>query len=149
MKLDLIFSPRASHAKQIISELRGGFRVAFKWFFVSSGSKEILSGNSLQLCLTLCNSMDCSPPGSFVHGICQAGILEWTAISSSRGSSPPRDRTHVSYVSCFDRWILYHYHHLGSSSLGYIQICLPWLFSIFKWLQYVQLDCINFLLLLE
>ena len=40
-------------------------------------------------------------------------------------------------------------HHLGSSSLGYIQICLPWLFSIFKWLQYVQLDCINFLLLLE
>ena len=89
MKLDLIFSPRASHAKQIISELRGGFRVAFKWFFVSSGSKEILSGNSLQLCLTLCNSMDCSPPGSFVHGICQAGILEWTAISSSRELSNP------------------------------------------------------------
>ena len=39
--------------------------------------------------------MDCSPPGSFVHGILQARILEWVAISFSKGSSPPRDRTHV------------------------------------------------------
>ena len=41
----------------------------------------------LQLCLTLCTPMDCSPPGSSVHGISQARILEWVAISSSRGSS--------------------------------------------------------------
>ena len=34
-----------------------------------------------QLCLTLCDPMDCSPPGSFVHGILQARILEWVAIS--------------------------------------------------------------------
>ena len=47
-----------------------------------------------KLCLTLCNPMDCSPPGSSVHGIFQAGIKEWVAISSSRGSSQPRDRTH-------------------------------------------------------
>ena len=40
-----------------------------------------------QLCPTLCNPMDCSPPGSFVHGILQARILEWVAISCSRGSS--------------------------------------------------------------
>ena len=40
-----------------------------------------------QSCLTLCNSMDCSPPGSSVHGILQAGILEWVAIPFSRGSS--------------------------------------------------------------
>ena len=46
---------------------------------------------SLQLCLTLCNPMDCSPLGSSVHGIFQARILEWVAISSSRGSSPSRD----------------------------------------------------------
>ena len=44
-------------------------------------------------CLTLCDPMTCSPPGSSVHGILQARILEWAAIFSSRGSSPPRDRT--------------------------------------------------------
>ena len=55
---------------------------------------------SLQLCLTLCDTMDCSLPGSSVHGVLQARILEWAAISSSRGSSQPRDRTHVSCGSC-------------------------------------------------
>lgn len=44
--------------------------------------------------------MNCGPPGSPVHGIVQAGILEGGAISSSRGSCPPRDHTHVSYLSC-------------------------------------------------
>ena len=48
---------------------------------------------------TLCGPMDCNPPGSSVHGICQARILEWVAISFSRGSSRPKDRTHVSCVS--------------------------------------------------
>ena len=60
-----------------------------------------------QLCLTLCNAMDNRPPGSPVHGILPARILEWVAISSSRGSSWPRDRTCIS-VSCIGRWILYH-----------------------------------------
>ena len=69
---------------------------------------------SLQSCLTLCDPMDCSPPGSSVHGILQARILEGVAISSSRGSSQSRDRTCVSYVSCIGRQVLYHYHHLGS-----------------------------------
>ena len=41
----------------------------------------------LQLCLTLCNPMDCNPPGFSVHGIFQARILEWVAISSSKGIS--------------------------------------------------------------
>ena len=49
--------------------------------------------------------MDCSPPGSSVHGIIQARILEWAAISSFRGYSQPRDWT---WVSCISRWILYH-----------------------------------------
>ena len=44
-----------------------------------------------QSCLTLCNPMDCSPPGSSVHEILQARLLEWVAISYSRGSSQPRD----------------------------------------------------------
>ena len=47
-------------------------------------------------CLTLCNPRDCSPLGSSVHGILQARILEWIAISFSRGSSHPRDWTRVS-----------------------------------------------------
>ena len=51
---------------------------------------------SLQLCLTLCDSMDHSPPGSSVHRIFLARILEWVAMPSSRGSSPPRDWTRVS-----------------------------------------------------
>ena len=50
-------------------------------------------------CLTLCDPMDCSPPGSSVHGILQARILEWVAIFFSRGSSPPRDRTQVSRIA--------------------------------------------------
>ena len=59
--------------------------------------------------LTLCNPMDYSPPGSSVHWIFQARVLEWVAISSSRGSSRPRDWTHViSCISCIGRWILYH-----------------------------------------
>ena len=44
--------------------------------------------------------MNCSPPGSSVHGILPARILKWVAISSSRVSSPPRDQTHVSFISC-------------------------------------------------
>ena len=50
------------------------------------------------------DSLDCSPPGSSVHGILQARILEWVAVPSSQGSSRPRDRTHISYVSCIGRW---------------------------------------------
>ena len=49
-------------------------------------------------CLTLCDPRDCSPPGCSVHGISQAKILEWVAISFSRTSSRPRDRTHVSCI---------------------------------------------------
>ena len=61
----------------------------------------------LQSCLTLCNPMDRSPPGSSVHGILQARILEWVAMPFSRGSSRPRNRTPVSYISCTGRQVLY------------------------------------------
>ena len=53
-----------------------------------------------QSCLILCNPVDCNPPGSSVHRILQATILVWVAISLSRGSSQPRDRTWVSCSSC-------------------------------------------------
>ena len=54
---------------------------------------------SLQSCPTLCDVMDCSPPGSSVHGILQARILEWLAMPFSRGSFQPRDRTWVSCIA--------------------------------------------------
>ena len=53
----------------------------------------------------------CSPPGFSVHGISQARILEWVAVSFSRGSSQPRDQTHVS---CISRRVLYHWWHMAS-----------------------------------
>ena len=72
----------------------------------------LLSG---PLCLTFLEPVDCNLPGSSVHGILQARTLEWVAMPSSRGSSPPRDRTQVSYVSCVGRWIFfYHQCRLGS-----------------------------------
>ena len=55
-----------------------------------------MCAKSFQLCPTLCNPMDCSPPGSSVHRILQARILEWVAISYSRGAPQPRDLTCIS-----------------------------------------------------
>ena len=52
-----------------------------------------------QSCPTLCDPMDCSLPGSPIHGIFQARILEWVAMPSSRGSSRPRDQTQVSHIA--------------------------------------------------
>ena len=74
----------------------------------------VMRAKSLQSCLTLCNPVDCNPPGSSVQGILQARILEWVGISFSRVSSRPRDPTHISYVSCIGKWVLYHWCHLGS-----------------------------------
>ena len=66
--------------------------------------KPLLKGNILHVCVaqscpTLCHPMDCSLPGSPVHGILQARILEWVAISFSRGSFQPRDQTQVSCIA--------------------------------------------------
>ena len=55
---------------------------------------------SLQSCLTLCDPMDCSLPGSSVHEILQKRILEWVAMPSSRESCQLRDRTRNSSMSC-------------------------------------------------
>ena len=67
-----------------------------------------------QSCPALWDSMDCSPPGSSVHGTLQARILEWVAISFSRGSSWPRDWTPISHIV---RQILYHLSH-GKAQSG-------------------------------
>ena len=68
----------------------------------------------VQPCPTLCDPMDCSSPGSSVQGILQARTLKWVAISFSTVSSQPRDRIHVSCISCTGRRIL----HLSLDWLG-------------------------------
>ena len=71
--------------------------------------------SGIQLCPTLCNTMDCSLPGSSVQGILPARLLEWVAISSSTGSSRPS----ISDISCIGRQILYPQCHLGSPLFDY------------------------------
>ena len=63
-----------------------------------------MRAKSLQLYPTLCDSMDCSPPDSSVHGILQARILQWAAMPSSRGSN----LCLISRISCIGRQVLYH-----------------------------------------
>ena len=92
------------------------FCVAFRVVFSGLSSNSLVSSlmimyvcaKLLQTCLTLCDPMNCSLPGSSVCGISQARILEWVAISSCKGSSRPRDWTCVSNVSCIGRQVLYH-----------------------------------------
>ena len=88
-----------------------------------------MHAKSLQSCLTLCNTMDCSPPGSSVHGIFQARIVKWVAMPSSRGSSQPRDRTHVSCISCIGRQVLCYWSPLGGPVIHlYISVLFQILF---------------------
>ena len=60
-----------------------------------------------QSCLTLCDPMDCSLPGSCILEILQARKLEWVVRPSTRGSSQPRNRTHITCVSCIGSQMLY------------------------------------------
>ena len=71
-----------------------------------------------QSCLTLQDPMHYSPPGSSVHGIFQARMLEWVAISSSRGSSQPGDLTCVSCIPCTAVGLFYHW--ATGASLTYV-----------------------------
>ena len=66
-----------------------------------------MCAKSLQSCQTVYDPMDCNPPGCTIHGIFQARMPEWVAMPSSRGSSQPRDQTHISCVSCMvDRFFI-------------------------------------------
>ena len=67
--------------------------------------------------------MDYILPGLSVHGVLQARILEWVAMPSSRGSSRPRDRTRVSYISCIGRQVLY-------TSATWHLVIIPFLFDV-------------------
>ena len=74
--------------------LRNFPRSLFSWDVLSLSCVVVAKS-----CLTLCDAVDCSPPGSSVREIFQARILEWVVISSSRRSSWPRDQTHISCIS--------------------------------------------------
>ena len=94
---------------------------------------------SLQSYPTFFNHLDCSPPGSSAHGISQARILEWFAISLSKGSSQPRDQTHVSYVSCIHRRVL-SVQFSSVQSLSRVQLfATPWADGYFTTSLYLPL----------
>ena len=76
-----------------------------------------LFARSLSCVVFFCDPMTSSPPGSSLHGTSQARILEWVPMSSSRGSSQPRDRTHVS---CIGKWVLLSLSHRESPSVDNI-----------------------------
>ena len=77
----------------------GNTRHLFKKIRDTKGTFHASESEAAQSCPTLCDPMDCSLPGSSLHGILQARVLEWVAISFSRGSSWPRDRTLVSCIA--------------------------------------------------
>ena len=98
-----------------------------------------------QSCLTLRDPIDCSLPCSCVLGILQARILEQVVMPLSRGSSPSRDRTCISYVFCVGRQVLYHSRHCAtweapwwlfhvsgyrSTLLFHSRIIFQWLYAV-------------------
>ena len=100
-----------------------------------------------QSCPTLCDPMDCSLPGSSVHEIFQAIVLEWVAISFSRGSSQLRDRTWASRIvdRCF-----YRMSHQGSPTLSRTIINIYYnLINTFNWWQNRPNSNFYFICLLE
>ena len=89
-----------------------------------------------QSCPTLCDHLDCSLTGSSVHAIFQAIILEWVVVSSSRRSSPSRNRTHIPCISCITGRFFTTEPSQKSHKSPYLREWYFWLFSVF---------CIHFL----
>ena len=90
--------------------------IALEWFFMRNHLCFLCMPN----CVWLCNPGDCSPPGSSVHRIFQARILEWVAISSSRELSWSKNWIHVSCVTCIGRQFFFFFflplHHLVNAN---------------------------------
>ena len=130
------FSNRSSQPRNRtgVSCIAGGFFTSWATT-VAEKIKEIKMWKTDRCCLvtklypTLCNPMYCSLPGSSIHGISQARILDWVAMSFSRGSSWPRDRTQVSRIAgrCFNLWIVNSDYWWGSRmwKLGHFLLYTP------------------------
>ena len=86
------FSGQFKHKLIVLLAVKWAGNIKLSW-------SEVKWDEVAQLCMTLYNPMDCSLPNFSIHGIFQARILEWVAISFSRGSSQPRDRTWVSCIA--------------------------------------------------
>ena len=102
------------HVKEVINKA-----VKAVWFCYCTLQKypnwvSCVPAKSPESCLTLCNPMDYSPPGSSVHRTLQSRILEWVAMPSSKRSSWLKDWTFVSFTSCIGSCILTQLSHLGS-----------------------------------
>ena len=106
--INLFFS-KMMFSKFCYADLHWWWELLRVLLFLGWARKHTCLFSLTQLCPTLCDPINWSSPGSSVHGILQASILEWVAIFSSRGSSQPRDWTHVSCVSWTGRHILYHW----------------------------------------
>ena len=105
-----VMNPSIAHSSQLQA-----FNILQMLFYCIAGSRISKMEYScvcvcvcVQLCPALCNHKDCSPSGSSVHRIFQARVLEWVAISFSKESSRPRVPTHIFWVSCVGRQVLYH-----------------------------------------
>ena len=110
LKVELLYDPTIPLLSIHTKDTKKKMKSLFQWdiythmFIVALFIKcDIYVGESesevTQSCPTLCDPMDCSLPGSSLHVILQARVLEWVAISFSRGSSQPRDRTRDSHIT--------------------------------------------------
>ena len=97
------------------------------WSEKSLNTNKYVCAKSLQSCLTLCDPVDYSPPVSSFHGILQRRILEWVAMPSSRGSSQPRDWTHIFCIAgvLFTSWASREAHSSLSLSIYIYIYCRP------------------------
>ena len=112
------------------------------WAYLLWHTVALVCAKSLQSCLTLCDPMSCSLPGSSVHGILQARILSGLPWPLPGGPPPLRDQIYISHLSCICRRFLYHYSHLGSplvaliSTWGGCPLTMPrftWSFLHIRW----------------
>ena len=104
---------RRTEGNQKLSSKRLEFKTrSLPQYYATCFKTEPANTKSGQSCPALCDPVDCSPPGSSVRGILQATILQWVAISFSRGSSQPGD---WNWVSCITRQILHRLNHKGST----------------------------------
>jgi len=109
------------------------YNCTIEWFFSKFVELYNQCACSVALsCQILCNPMDYSPPGSFVHGIILARILEWVATSFSRGPSQPRHWAWVSCTLCIGRRILYHWTTWESPIVNNAGM-KPWI-QVFVWI---------------
>ena len=116
------------HIKEQVFSMKESWQLLFWQFLhISIWYKAIKKKSEVtQSYPTLCNPMDCRPPGSSVHGILQARILEWVAIPFSRGSFQPRDQTWVSCTAgrFFTIWAIREAHSANFLTQELIQISM-------------------------